>query len=246
MRFDVVTLFPEIISKTFSFGVTGRALVKGLIEIKTWNPRNYSNNATNRIDDKPYSGGPGMVMQVEPIMKAIEAINNDVSSQTHVIYMSAQGKSLNQQKIKELSILPRITIISGRYEGIDQRVIDRGIDEEISIGDFIASGGELPAMILMDSVTRVLEGVLGHNDSTAEESFENGLLEYPHYTRPNKSKYGEVPSVLLSGNSKDIERWKLKMSLAKTLLVRPDLLKGRLFSSLEKELLNEIKDEEKY
>ena len=246
MRFDVVTLFPEIISKTFSFGVTGRALVKGLIEIKTWNPRNYSSNATNRVDDKPYSGGPGMVMQVEPLMKAIEAIKSDVSSKTHVIYMSAQGKSLNQQKIKELSILPRITIISGRYEGIDQRAIDRGIDEEISIGDFIASGGELPAMILMDSVTRVLEGVLGHNNSTAEESFENGLLEYPHYTRPNKSKYGEVPSVLLSGNSKDIERWKLKMSLAKTLLVRPDLLKGRLFSSLEKELLNEIKDEEKY
>ena len=244
MRFDVITLFPEIISQTFSFGVTGRALKRGLIELYTWNPRDYTSSPSGRVDAKPYSGGPGMVMQVDPLMQAIEAAKYDSSQPAHVVYMSAQGSPLNQTKIRELLALPKIILLSGRYEGIDQRAINHGVDEEISIGDFIVSGGELPSLIVMDSITRLIPGVLGDEDSKRVESFEDGLLEYPQYTRPENSDYGKVPKVLLSGDPKAIERWKLKQSLSKTLKNRPDLISSREFSTIEKELLNEIKDEE--
>lgn len=244
MRFDVITLFPEIISQTFSFGVTGRALERGLIELYTWNPRDYTSSPSRRVDAKPYSGGPGMVMQVDPLMRAIEAAKCDSSQPTHVVYMSAQGSPLNQTKIRELLALPKIILLSGRYEGIDQRTINNGVDEEISIGDFIVSGGELPSLIVIDSITRLIPGVLGDGDSKRVESFEDGLLEYPQYTRPENSDYGKVPKVLLSGDPKAIERWKLKQSLSKTLKNRPDLISIKELSTFEKELLNEIKDEE--
>ncbi|MDG2060321.1 MAG: tRNA (guanosine(37)-N1)-methyltransferase TrmD [SAR86 cluster bacterium] len=245
MRFDVVTLFPEVISKAVSFGVTGKAFERGIATLNTWNPRDYADNSSRRIDDKPYSGGPGMLMQVGPVMKTIEAIKTDSLKPTHVIYLTPQGKPLKQNRVKELSSLPSITLLSGRYEGIDQRILDKGVDEEISIGDYIVSGGEFPALILMDSIVRLLDGVLGEKDSINDESFENNLLEYPQYTRPENSPYGKVPSILLGGNTNSIDRWKLKQSLIKTLSKRPDLMQDKELTSLEKELFDEIKDEDK-
>jgi len=246
MRFDVISIFPQLILESFNFGITGRALRDGLVDLKTWDIREFSENRTKRVDDRPYSGGPGMLMQVEPLMNAINAAKKDSHELSHVIYMSSQGPRLTQDRINKLSTLPHLIILAGRYEGIDERVIENGVDEEISIGDFVVSGGEIPALLLMDSITRELEGALGDSRSNKQESFKDGLIEYPQYSRPEKSSFGNVPPVLLGGDPKEINRWKLKYSLLKTLRNRPDLMAERDFSPLELELLNEIKDEDKY
>ena len=239
MRFDVITLFPEMFQAMLGEGVTGRAFDKGLAELKLWNPRDYTTDVHRTVDDRPYGGGPGMVMKIEPLKMAIEAAKS-VSPDAKVIYMSPQGKRLDQSAVQQVSKRNGVILIAGRYEGIDERIINRYVDEEWSIGDYVLSGGELPALVLMDSVIRLLPGVLGAADSAEQDSFTDGLLDCPHYTRPEVFDGESVPSVLLSGNHEEIRRWRLKQSLGRTWLRRPDLLQDRELSAEEQNLLDEF------
>ena len=241
MHFNLVTIFPELIDEFVSHGIISNAISKEKLSISTWNPREFSEDKNGRLDDKPYGGGPGMILQPDPIIKTVEAIKK--KDKTYVIYMAPHGKVLNQQKLLDLSQKQNITIISGRYEGIDNRVEESCIDEVCSVGDYILNGGELPALILLEGISRLVEGILGDKNSVLEESFNDGLLEFPQYTRPENSEYGNVPEVLLSGNHSDIRRWRLKESLRRTLSLRPDLIESRQLTSEEKELINEIKGE---
>ena len=241
MHFNLVTIFPELIQDFVSYGIISNAISKNKLSISTWNPREFSEDKNGRLDDRPYGGGPGMVLQPEPIIKTVDAIKKE--NETYVIYMAPHGKALNQQKLLELSQKENLTIISGRYEGIDNRVEAACIDEVCSIGDYILNGGELPALILLEGISRLIDGVLGDDNSLLEESFNNGLLEFPQYTRPEKSKYGNVPEVLLSGNHSEIKRWRLKESLRRTISVRPELIDTRKLTSEERELIDEIKAE---
>lgn len=243
MNFDIITIFPSLIEEALSYGVTGRAIKDGLIEVNTFNPRDNSISPSNRIDDKPYGGGPGMVMQVQPLIKTIKEAKKS-HSRPHVIYMSPQGVPFNQKKALDYSLKSNLILICGRYEGIDERVLINEVDEVCSVGDYILSGGELPSLVIIEAVSRLLDGVLGDSESSKQDSFSDGLLEYPHYTRPEISKFGEVPKVLLSGNHKEIERWRLKQSLKRTMKNRPDLIEIKELSKEEKELINEIKDED--
>ena len=244
MLFDVISLFPELIESSFKKGISGRALKNSMITLRTWNPRDFSESTKGRVDDRPYGGGPGMVMLADPLIKAIRRAK-EKSKKPYVIYMSPQGKLFTQSKAKEFSKREHLVIVCGRYEGIDQRVLDTEVDEECSIGEFIVSGGEVPALLLMDSVSRVIEGVLGDPRSVSKDTFSNGILKHPQYTRPESCTYGDVPTVLLSGNHREIKKWQLKQSLAKTKKNRPDLLKSKDFSEVEKDLLGEIVREEK-
>jgi len=245
MRFDVISLFPELIEQALKHGVTGRALKNSKIILGTLDPRKYSDGAKGRIDDKPYGGGSGMVIQAAPLIKSIRKAKEN-SKNPHVVYMSPQGKVFNQKKANEFSKKEHLIIICGRYEGIDQRVIDTEIDEECSVGEFILSGGEIPALLVLDAIIRTLEGVVGDPRSVLNDTFNKGLLKYPQYTRPENSPYGNVPAVLLSGDHETIRLWQLKQSLVKTKKNRPDLLKNKVLNTEERELLKEIIREEKH
>lgn len=222
MRITVLTLFPEMFN-SLNHSILGRAQEKGLIEIKIVNIRDYSKDKHKRCDDYPFGGGAGMVMSAQPIYDAFQAVK---SEKTHAIYMSPSGKTLTHKRVVQLSKLEDIVILCGHYEGVDQRVLDMCIDEEISIGDYVLTGGELPAMCLIDSISRFVPDVLHSGESVEEESFSNGLLEYPQYTRPEEFMGVKVPAILLSGHHKNIENWKRQKSVEKTMAVRPDLLKG--------------------
>ena len=240
MKFNVVTIFPELIDNFINHGLISKALAKNILEVQTWNPRDFSDNPNGRIDDKPFGGGQGMLLQAEPLIKTIEQIK--LQNSTHVLFMAPHGKVFDQKKVYELKNKENLTIICGRYEGMDKRVEESSVDEVISIGDFVLNGGELPALVIIETIARQLKGFMG-NEISLQDSFSDGLLEYPQYTRPEKSTYGNVPEILLSGNHEMIGRWKLKESLRLTLQNRPELLEKKKLSDLEKELLNEIKDE---
>jgi tRNA (guanine37-N1)-methyltransferase len=239
VRIDVVTLFPDLFDIVIRNGVTGRAVQRGVVELGLWNPRDYTSDRHRSVDDRPYGGGPGMVMMVQPLRDAIRAARVAVPH-SKVIYLSPQGRRLDQTGVAELATRPGMILVAGRYEGIDQRLIDSDIDEEWSIGDYVLSGGELAAMVMIDAVTRLLPGVLGHEQSAAQDSFAAGLLEHPHYTRPEEMDGMVVPAVLLSGDHAAIARWRLKEALGKTWLQRPDLLERLNLSADQQILLNEF------
>lgn len=234
MLIDIITLFPSIFD-SLTAGVVGTAIQENTVSLRTWNPRDYSDNGLGHIDDKPYGGGPGMVMCAPPLFKAIQAATSSIEekSASKVIYLSPKGKSLTHKIIQKLASLQHMVLICGRYEGIDQRVIDSCVDEEYSIGDYVLSGGELPSMVLIDAVTRLLPGVLGNSASAKQDSFANGLLEHPQYTRPAEFQGMTVPEVLLSGDHQAIEHWRKQQSLRITQQRRPDLLNHA--KSLEKD-----------
>lgn len=232
----MAVLFPEMFRSVTDFGVTSQAIKKGLLSIETWNPRDFTHDKHRTVDDRPYGGGPGMLMMVQPLRDAITAAREASPGKTKVIYLSPQGRTLNQAGVEELATNENLILICGRYEGVDERIIQSEVDEEWSIGDFVLTGGELPAMTLIDSVSRFVPGVLGDFASAEEDSFADGLLDCPHYTRPEVLDGKEVPSVLKSGNHKDIARWRMKQSLGRTWLRRPELL-GNLALTDEQELL---------
>jgi len=220
----VVSLFPGMFDAVTEYGVTGRAVKKQLLSLEFWNPRDFTTDKHRTVDDRPYGGGPGMLMKVQPLRDAILAAKEKAGPDAKVIYMSPQGRPLDQEGVRELSQRDRIVLVAGRYEGIDERVVETLIDEEWSIGDYVLSGGELAALTLIDTVSRLVPGVLGHEDSAEEDSFSDGLLDCPHYTRPERVDDLDVPDVLLSGNHAAIRRWRLQQSLGRTWLRRPDLL----------------------
>src|SRR5678809_1508747 len=237
IRFDVVTLFPEMFSALTASGITSRALEAGLWSLKTWNPRDFTTDNYRTVDDRPYGGGPGMVMLAEPLETALDAAGGKV------VYLTPQGKKLDHRKVMEFSAQDSMTLLCGRYEGVDERLLDKRVDEQISIGDFVLSGGELAAMALMDAVVRQLPGALGDEASAVEESFADGLLDCPQYTRPETYAGVKVPEVLLSGHHENIRRWRLKQALGRTWLRRPDLLQARGMSEEEQRLLAEFQKE---
>ncbi len=240
MKISVVTLFPEMFTAITESGITSRAVKTDLMQLDFVNPRDFTEDKHRTVDDKPYGGGPGMLMKVEPLAKAIAEAKGQVGESAKVIYLSPQGQPLTQAGLEELSQLPGLVLVAGRYEGIDERLIESAIDEEYSIGDYVLSGGELPAMVLIDGITRLRPGAVGDRQSVLEDSFSEGLLDYPHYTRPEEVAGLEVPAVLLGGNHAEIERWRLKQALGRTHLRRPDLLEQRTLSALEQELLAEF------
>jgi len=221
-------------------GVTGRAVRNGLLDVQCWNPREFTRDKHRTVDDRPYGGGPGMLMKVQPLRDAIQAAKQTAGGKARVIYLSPQGRRLDHAGVKELAAEERLILVAGRYEGIDERLVDSEIDEEWSLGDFVLSGGELPAMVLIDAVSRLVPGVLGHQDSAAEDSFSDGLLDCPHYTRPEKLDDMSVPDVLLSGNHEAIRRWRLKQQLGRTWKRRPELLEDLELNKEQQTLLNEF------
>jgi len=237
INIKIITLFPEIF-ESLKYGVTGRAIKNNIVNIEYFNPRSYTENKYGKVDDRSYGGGPGMVMMVDPLQKALQAAKNKTKIKT--ILLTPQGSLLTHEKIKKLSEEQNIILVCGRYEGIDQRLIDLEIDEELSIGDYVLSGGELAAMVVIDALTRLIPEVLGDETSNQQDSFTDGLLEYPQYTRPEEIHGKKVPSVLLNGNHEEIRLWRLKQSLGKTYLKRPDLLKKRKLTTLETMLLSDF------
>ena len=245
MKVGIISLFPDMFNAITNFGVTGQAVKKGLLSVETWNPRDFTHDKHRTVDDRPYGGGPGMLMMVQPLRDAIHAAKQSVEGQAKVIYLSPQGRKLNQAGVEELAKNENLILICGRYEGVDERIIQQEVDEEWSIGDFVLTGGELPAMTLVDAVVRFVPGVLGDFASAEEDSFANGLLDCPHYTRPEVLDGQEVPKVLLSGNHKDISRWRLKQSLGRTWLRRPELLENLALTDDQEFLLAEFIREHK-
>lgn len=240
MRFDIVTLFPEMFDAVTRHGVTGRAVKRGQVCVNYWNPRDYTHDVHRSVDDRPYGGGPGMVMRVEPLRDAITAARQASTAPATVIYLSPQGRRLTQPDVQRLSQLSRLILVCGRYEGVDERLLESAIDEEWSIGDYVLSGGELPAMVLMDSMIRLLPEVLGHADSASQDSFVAGLLDCPHYTRPEDIDGRRVPEVLLSGDHAAIARWRLKQALGRTWQRRPELLAALILDPQQRTLLEEF------
>jgi tRNA (guanine37-N1)-methyltransferase len=246
MRIEVVTLFPELIDSVARWGVTGRALERGLWSLGTVNPRDFATDRHRTIDDRPYGGGPGMVMMAAPLEQAIAAARQRAAASgevPRVIYLSPQGEPLKHERVAALAREEALVLLAGRYEGIDERIVDRSIDLELTVGDFVVSGGELPALLLIEALVRQLPGALNDAQSSAEESFVAGLLDCPHYTRPEVYEGRAVPAVLLSGDHAKIARWRLKQSLGRTWLRRPDLLAARRLSGEETELLAEFRQE---
>jgi tRNA (guanine37-N1)-methyltransferase len=247
LQFDIITLFPPMFDAVTECGVTGRARDSGLYQLVLWNPRDFAANSHRTVDDRPYGGGPGMVMMAEPLEKAISAASQrQISSgvrRPRVVFLSPQGRLLNHRLVMELSQEQGLVMIAGRYEGVDERVVRRQIDDEISIGDYVLSGGELAAMVVMDCVVRQIPGVLGDAESARQDSFVNGLLDCPHYTRPETYRGEAVPPVLMSGNHAEISRWRLKQALGRTWQRRPDLLAQRELSDEELALLEDFKKE---
>lgn len=240
MRFDVLSLFPEFIRQSAEVGVVGRALERGLLQLEAWNPRDYATGNYRRVDDRPFGGGPGMVMLPEPLSACLAAARAADAAPAHVVYLSPQGAVLTQARARELAALPRLVLVCGRYEGVDERFIEREVDEELSIGDYVLSGGELAAAVLMDAVGRLQPGVLNDAESASQDSFEDGLLDCPHFTRSESLGTGGVPAVLLSGDHAAIRRWRRQQSLGRTWLRRPDLLAGRQLAAEDQRLLAEF------
>jgi tRNA (guanine37-N1)-methyltransferase len=244
IRFDCVTLFPEMFGALTDWGITRRALEQGLWSLALWNPRDFTADNYRTVDDRPYGGGPGMVMLAEPLGKAIAAAKAAARDGSRVIHVSPQGAMMDHRKVMELARERRLVLLCGRYEGVDERLVRRAVDEELSIGDYVLSGGELAAMVLIDAVVRQLPGALGDGLSAEQDSFANGLLDCPHYTRPELYDGEAVPAVLLSGHHAEIERWRLKQSLGRTWLRRPELLERRGMSEAECKLLEDFKHEQ--
>ncbi|PYE32124.1 tRNA (guanine37-N(1)-) methyltransferase [Idiomarina fontislapidosi] len=240
MHIGVISLFPDMFSAITEHGVTRRGIKDGLLTVSIWNPRDFTHDKHRTVDDRPYGGGPGMLMMVQPLVDAIQAAKAALGEDTPVIYLSPQGQTLDHGGVTQLAQNDRMILIAGRYEGIDQRVIDQYVDAEWSIGDYVLSGGELPAMVLIDAVARLVPGVLGHQDSAAEDSFANGLLDCPHYTRPEIYNGQQVPAVLLSGNHEKIRQWRLQQALGKTWLQREELINRLALTDEQEQLLNDF------
>ncbi|MFT6389703.1 MAG: tRNA (guanine37-N1)-methyltransferase [Cellvibrionaceae bacterium] len=252
-KIAIVTLFPEMFSALTDYGISSRAINQGLLEVYFSNPRDFTADRHQTVDDRPYGGGPGMVMKVEPLSQAIAGARSwlahgkqvgDSVESAKVIYLSPQGRLLSQAQVKTIAqdkAYQNIILVAGRYEGVDERLLEAEVDEEWSIGDYVLSGGELPAMVLMDAVIRLLPKALGHEDSADQDSFSHGLLDCPHYTRPDEYQGRSVPSVLLSGNHKDIQQWRLQQSLGRTLLRRPELLEKIELTSEQAKLMEAFK-----
>jgi len=244
MRFDVVSLFPEMVSDAAGYGVTGRAIERGLVGLSIWNPRDYTHDKHRTVDDRPYGGGPGMVMKCQPLLDAVNAAKqHKVFATRKVVYLSPQGRLISQELLQDASRCEQLILVAGRYEGIDERFIQSVCDEEWSLGDYVISGGELAALIVIDAVTRLIPGVLGDEESAKQDSHVDGLLDCPHYTRPERDEFGDVPEVLLGGNHAEINRWRMKQALGRTWLKRPDLLEKITLSAEQDALLKEFRTE---
>ncbi|HPQ94093.1 MAG TPA: tRNA (guanosine(37)-N1)-methyltransferase TrmD [Thiolinea sp.] len=243
MRFDVITLFPDLVWSVAGCGVVGRALERGLISLQCTSPRDFTHDVHRTVDDRPYGGGPGIVMKPDALLAAIRVVRR--SNPGPLVYMSPQGRPLTQVRMRQFAQVPALILLAGRYEGIDERVIDLEVNEECSLGDYVLSGGELAAMAVIDGVTRLLPGALGHDESAVQDSFTDGLLDCPHYTRPDCVEGLGVPAVLKSGDHAVIARWRRKQSLGLTWLKRPDLLKNRILQPVEQALLAEFIQEYK-
>ena len=238
MRVDVISLFPEFLAQSAALGVVGRAQERGLLELHGWNPRDYAQGNYRRVDDRPFGGGPGMVMLIEPLRAALAAARAADPAPAPLIYLSPQGRPLDQAKVRELAALPRMILLCGRYEGVDERFLASEVDEEISIGDYVLSGGELGAAVIIDAVTRLQEGALNDAESAVQDSFEgDGLLDCPHYSHPASHALGDVPDVLRSGNHAAIAAWRRQQSLLRTALRRPDLLDETSLNKADRKLL---------
>jgi len=237
MRIDIISLFPEFVAQCAAFGVVGRAVERGLLSVHGFNPRDYAEGNYRRVDDRPFGGGPGMVMLIDPLRASLRAAREADPAPAKVVYMSPQGTPLTQAKVRELAGRERLIVLCGRYEGIDERLIRAEVDEEISIGDYVLSGGELAAAVIVDAVARLREGVLGDAESAVQDSFEDGLLDCPHYTRPVEHALGAVPDVLMSGNHAEIAKWRRMQSLGRTWQRRPDLLDEATLSKADRKLL---------
>jgi len=240
MKFDVLTLFPEVINAVLKESIIGRAQEKGILEINAINIRDFSKNKHKKTDDYPYGGGGGMIMTAQPIFDAYLSIVKDLDYKPKVIYLSPQGRVLTQEVVKELSREKHLVLLCGHYEGIDERIIEEIVDEEVSIGDYVLTGGELPAMVLIDSVSRLIPGVLSTEESYSDESHYNGLLEYPQYTRPVEFNGRRVPDILLSGHHANITRWRRKEAIKRTYLKRPDLFERFEPSDDDKKIIEEV------
>jgi tRNA (guanine37-N1)-methyltransferase len=239
MRIEVVTLFPEFVAGAVRIGVLGRAIERGRISVQATTPREFADDPHRTVDDRPYGGGPGMVLKIEPTRTAIRAAKARLPPGTRSVFLAADGARLTQAKAHEFAKLPGLLLLAGRYEGVDERLIEAEIDESISIGDYVLSGGELPALVLIDAVARLLPGVLGDDESAQQDSFSNGLLDWPHYTRPEVFEGRAVPEVLASGNHAAIQRWRLKHALGRTWLRRPDLIAATTLTPEQRRLLDE-------
>ncbi|HET6397533.1 MAG TPA: tRNA (guanosine(37)-N1)-methyltransferase TrmD [Pseudoxanthomonas sp.] len=238
MRIDVVSLFPESVEQCAAFGVVGRARERGLLSLHGWNPRDHAEGNYRKVDDRTFGGGPGMVMLVEPLRRCLAAMREADPAPAHVVYLSPQGRRLDQAKVRELAARPRLALLCGRYEGVDERLVQAEVDEEVSIGDYVLSGGELAAAVVVDAVARLQEGALNDAGSAAQDSFEDGLLDCPHYSHPVEHAYGTVPAVLRSGNHAAIARWRRQQALGRTWERRPDLLAARTLSPEDAALLD--------
>jgi tRNA (guanine37-N1)-methyltransferase len=240
VRIDLISLFPEFVAQCASFGVVGRAQERGLLAIHGWNPRDYAEGNYRRVDDRPFGGGPGMVMLIDPLRACLRAARAADPAPARVAYLSPQGRRLDQAGVRELASRQRLILLCGRYEGIDERLVAAEVDEELSIGDYVLSGGELAAAVVIDAVARLQEGALNDAESAAQDSFEDGLLDCPHYTRPVEHALGDVPPVLLSGNHAQIARWRRMQALGRTFLRRPDLLDPATLAPADRRLLEEF------
>jgi tRNA (guanine37-N1)-methyltransferase len=247
VRIDVVTLFPEMVTHASAYGVTGRARERGLWDLGVWNPRDFATDAYRTVDDRPYGGGPGMVLIPEPLAQALAAARAAQAAarcaMPQTIYLSPAGAPLTHRRVMELAAEPGVVLLAGRYEGIDERLIAREVDAEVSVGDFVVSGGELPALLLIDAIVRQLPGALNDIDSARQDSFADGMLDCPHYTRPETYDGERVPDVLVSGNHAAIRRWRLKQAIGRTWQRRPELLSARVLSQDEQKLLDEYRKE---
>jgi tRNA (guanine37-N1)-methyltransferase len=243
MRIDVISLFPEFIAQCAAFGVVGRAGERGLLSLHGWNPRDFAEGNYRRVDERPFGGGPGMVMLIDPLRASLKAVRDADPTPAKVIYLSPQGPPLTQAKVRELAGRERLILLCGRYEGIDERLIQAEVDEELSIGDYVLSGGELAAAVVVDAVARLQEGALNDAESAAQDSFdEDGLLDCPHYTRPVEHELGAVPEVLMSGNHAEIARWRRQQALGRTWERRPDLLDEATLSKADRKLLDAYRE----
>jgi tRNA (guanine37-N1)-methyltransferase len=240
VRIEVVTLFPEFVAAAVRVGVTGRAVERGQVQVQASTPREYAEDVHRTVDDRPYGGGPGMVLKVEPTRSALRAARGRLPQSSRSVYLAADGATFTQAKARELAQLPGLLLLAGRYEGVDERLLETEIDESISIGDYVLSGGELPALVLIDAVVRLLPGVLGDEESAQQDSFVAGLLDWPHYTRPETLDGRAVPQVLLGGNHAAIQRWRTKQALGRTWLRRPDLIDKLQLSVEQRRLLEEF------
>ena len=245
MRIDVVTLFPEMLLSLQAGGITARAMAKGLLQLVTWNPRDDTADQHRTVDDRPYGGGPGMVMKVQPLRDCLQRVKRALTTPAKVVYLSPQGQILNQAALSSLATGPNLVLIAGRYEGIDERFISAEVDEEWSIGDYVLSGGELAAMVMIDAISRLLPGALGDEQSAQQDSFSQGLLDHPHYTRPEVIDERAVPPVLLSGDHEAVRCWRLQQALGRTWLRRPDLLAVKTLDKEQQQLLDEFIQEHK-